>query len=259
MLAHKSIDNFFNSAIGTTFAEITTLPICLVKTNYQNSKTNSTTIRNTIQTIYKQGGIKAFFRASFPAISSQIVSTSSKFVFYKKFDSLKIDWSKIDLVNKMINGCMAGICSSVLTHPIEVAKIHNQMNLSIITEIKKQNIILLYRGYSKSFTKAAVGSSLFLPLFDFYNGKINNAFYAAICSAVTSTLIMHPFDYCKTRHISGLSWFSGFNPLPYYKGLSLSFARLVPHFVITMTTIDWIEKNGFSTSEFINSINITKL
>ena len=65
----------------------------------------------------------------------------------------------------MINGSLAGISSSVFTHPIEFIKIHKQMNKSIIGEIKIHGFGVLYRGYSKSFTKAAVGSSLFLPLF----------------------------------------------------------------------------------------------
>ena len=65
-----------------------------------------------------------------------------------------------------------------------------------------------------------------------------NAISASFMSAIISTTIMHPIDYLKTRHIYGLPLYSGFNPFNYYKGLALNLARIVPHFVITMTTID---------------------
>ena len=53
------MDHIISSIIGTTYAEIITLPICTVKTVYQNS--NNLRIRYIISNIYKKNGIQGFF------------------------------------------------------------------------------------------------------------------------------------------------------------------------------------------------------
>lgn len=250
----NSFDNFIKSAIATTIAEILTIPQCTIKTNYLNieklQNVNNKnpifySIPNVVKHIWKINGIGGFFKAGFYGIPSQIVSSSSKYIFYKKLDSYNIEYTRSEIINKIINGCFSGILSSVVTHPIEVAKINTQMNNSIFRLIKNNNLMVFYKGFSKSLIKSAIGSSLFLPLFDIYNQHIQNPSLSAFLSAITAGTIMHPFDFLKTRHIGGLDWFVGYNILNYYKGYTLSMMRLVPHFIIMMTTIDYLEKYTF--------------
>jgi hypothetical protein len=68
---------------ATFIAEIITLPICTIKTIYQNNNHLNTV--QTIQKIYSENKLKGFFNASKPAIISQIISTTSKYIFYKKY------------------------------------------------------------------------------------------------------------------------------------------------------------------------------
>jgi len=240
-----SLNNLINSSIATIFAELITIPICTVKTQYQNS--DSTSIINIIKKIYKENGIKIFFKSSGFSIFFQVVSTSSKFVIYRYLNTLNFNYVNSNFGNKIIDGAISGILSSILTHPIEFAKINTQMKQSVTDKIKNQGIKIIYKGYSKTIIKATIGSSLFFPFYDFFNTTINNPFYASFCSATLSTLILHPIDYIKTRNIFGLKWFNGFNPFVYYKGLSLSLARVVPHFMITMIVVDYLEKKSIST------------
>lgn len=79
----------------------------------------------TAKEIYRQNGLKTFYRASFPAITSQMFSTSSKFVFYRKLEDLQLPYT-----NKVTNGIIGGVASSLVTHPIDAIKIHLQMNKS---------------------------------------------------------------------------------------------------------------------------------
>ncbi|BCS82713.1 mitochondrial carrier-like protein [Cotonvirus japonicus] len=234
IMTHKS--NIINSAIATGIAEIATLPICTIKTNYQN--TNSISIYQTIKSLYINGGIKSFYRASPAAISSQIFSTSSKYFLYKYFESKNFKHS-----NKVLNGIMAGILTSLITHPIDTIKIHLQMNSSFKHQFKIDGLKLFYKGYSKTFGKTFISSCLFLPVYDKLNENLKNSFTASMLSAIISTTTMQPLDYLKTRHIYGLPLYQGFNPKIYYKGLSLNLMRVVPHFVIVMTTIDALNKN----------------
>lgn len=234
-MSNKSRGDIINSAISTAIAEIATLPICTIKTNYQN--TNSTSITQTVKDLHKKGGISAFYRASPASISSQVFSTSSKYFLYRYFERQNFKYS-----NKFFNGVASGILSSLITHPIDFIRIHMQMGKPIIPEIKTHGPGVFYRGYSKTFGKVFVGSAMFFPLYDYANSMFSNAFIASAFSAVISTTAMQPLDYLKTRHIYGKNMYHGFTIKPYFKGLSLNLARVVPHFIIVMTTIDYLGK-----------------
>lgn len=232
-------NNIINSSISTGIAEIATLPICTIKTNYQNIIPANVSIMKTIQTMYKKNGIKIFYSASIPAISSQILSTSSKFTIYKYLDT-----HNIITKNKLANGLIAGILSSLMTHPIDVFKIHWQMQKSVLYEISKNNLLILYRGYSKSFIKSSISCSIYFPLYETLGYYSQNKIINSVVSASIATLIIHPIDYLKTRHIVGLPLYNGFNPINYYRGLTLNMTRIVPHFVITMYCIEKLSNNN---------------
>jgi hypothetical protein len=238
IFSRENHKNIVDSAIATTIAEIITLPICTVKTNYQNGSFSS--IKTTIKTLYNQHGISVFYRASIPSIGSQVFSTTSKYVIYRNLEDNKY-------FNKFTNGLISGVISSIFTHPMDFIKIHKQMSSPLLPELIKSGPLLFYRGYSKTISKISVGSLLFFPLYDtfylyFNKGGINGALLASVSSAITSTLIIHPIDYLKTRHIYDQKLYQGINPYLYYKGLSLNLLRIVPHFTIVMTVIDFLRK-----------------
>lgn len=221
-------NNILTSAVATIVAELVTLPICTIKTNYQNSDLGL------VAEIKKlcASGIKSFYRASIPAVMSQILSTSTKYSLYREL-CCRSDW-------KILNGAISGVLSTLVTHPFDFIKIHWQMNKSATSVIKKEGVSVIYRGYSKSFSKALIGSSLFYPLYDWSKEITGNALSASFMSVVVSTTIMQPIDYLKNRHIYGNSLYSG-GVRQYFRGYSMALARIVPHFIITMMCIDTIE------------------
>ena len=127
----------------------------------------------------------------------------------------------------------AGLISSLATHPMDVARVHLQMGQSMPGRFK-----MYYRGYSKTFAKIAISSSLFFPLYDTFREHIRNPTLSAMASSTVATVLIHPVDYLKTRHMAGLSLYNGFNPITYYRGICLNLARIVPHFMITMSIIE---------------------
>lgn len=236
-----NLANLINSAVATMVAELATLPICTVKTNYQN--TSGFSILETIKKIYNKDGIIGFYRASLPTISSQVVSTSSKFMLYRWFEN-----SNLPYTNKIVNGVLAGITSTLFTHPLDYIKVHWQMNKPVFQDIKEHGLKVLYRGYSKTVSKVILSSSLFFPLYDTFASQLQRrgiehwAALSAFGAAFVATLIMHPIDYLKTRHIYGQTLYQGLNPKPYYKGLTLNLARVVPHFTIVMGLVEVLNK-----------------
>ena len=221
----------WTSLIATAVAEVATLPIYTLKTKFQNSPHGSGGILQVAREMYKTGGMRVFYAASVPSIAGQMISTSSKWTIYS--------WlSRQKNINTVLAGLISGITSSLLTHPLDFVRVHWQMKKPITTQIKAEGIAVLYRGYSKSFAKIAIGSVLFYPLTDFFKTRTENIIISSAASAIISTIIMHPIDYLKVRHIYNLSYYHGFEIKKYYKGLGLNLMRIVPHFVITMSIIN---------------------
>lgn len=228
--------DIFISSAATCVAEISTLPICIVKTRYQNSGLG---VREVIAKIYSQGGIRAFYRASAPSLFSQMLSSSTKYTFYRAMEK----HNNTHPGSSIVNGICAGVLSSLITHPVDFIKIHWQMGVRT-RDVIRTDPKLLYRGYSKSFSKVVVGGAVFYPIYDFVNAHVNSSAAAAFTSACVSTVVMHPLDYLKTRHIFGKKVWDGADPRVYYRGLSLNLARVVPHFTITMMVIEALREQS---------------
>nr|WIL03799.1 mitochondrial carrier-like protein [Cedratvirus plubellavi] len=225
------MEHVIASVVASSVAEIATLPICTIKTNLQNKSQRS--IPQVVKHIYDKHGIKGFYNSSLWAVSSQIFSTTTKYVFYRRLQE--------DVSNRFLAGGISGFLSSLLTHPLDVIKVHNQMHKSFSAQLYDLGPRIFYRGYSKTLIKSTLGSVFYLPLFDLFEERLHNPGLSSICSAVISCTLLQPIDYMKTRQIFGKEFFTGFSPLPYFRGLSLNLLRVVPHFYITMSLIKFIE------------------
>jgi hypothetical protein len=237
-------DKLFANSIGVIIAEIITLPICTIKTNYQTN--NYKSIKSTILDINKKYGPKGFYEAKFSAIASQTISTSSKFFFYNTIKNYRNTKSN-DLFNNAINGMTGGILGSIFSHPIDVIKIEQQRQKKfreIINNIKNDKLNYLYRGYSQSILKNLILYSSLYPIYDFYKTKIDNPLISAPLTTITITSYLQPIDYIKTNLMAGNKQIN-FNIKNLYKGTSLHLARSIPHFMITMYLTEYILNNFF--------------
>ena len=234
-MSHDIFKHLLANATGATIAELLTLPICTVKTNYQTRSFNSVT--NCVKSIYTTRGLYGFFSiASYPAVISQIASTCSKFTFYRFLQTYR-QTPKADILNNSINGALSGFLGSLLTHPIDVVKVHLQRNESIRPKWNTDligRVKFMYSGYTPTIGKNVALYALLLPCQDFYKSKVNNTLIAAIMTTVTVTTIIQPLDYLRVRGITKQGLFLGYNPLNYYKGFWLNLSRSIPHFFITI-------------------------
>ncbi len=215
------MENLVSSVIGTLTAEILTLPICTVKTVYQNS--NNLTVKQVIESIYNSRGYSGFIQAYTPAIISQIVSTSTKYYFYEVIKKNR-NTDKKDLLSNSINGLAGGIIGSLFSHPVDVWKNYLQRN----EKFNFNNYKLYYQGYSASIYKNAALYSCLFPIYDYYRTKFDSLYLATISTTLTVSCIVQPFDYYKTVKMAGKV------PTNFLRGFGLMIARSIPHFTITM-------------------------
>jgi len=227
------MEHFISSSIGSACAEMLTLPICTIKTIYQTQTVTKQTPLQIASNLYQTKGIKGFFQASFPAIISQVLSTSSKYYLYHAIkDYRKTEDSNI--ISNSINGGLGGLGGSLLSHPFDVWKNHLQRGQTL----SNFRIKTLYSGYSGTIAKNILLYSMLFPVYDFYKLHITNPLIASVFTSVTCSLVTQPLDYYKTVLMTGNKFAGWANP---YKGYSLMLSRTIPHFMISMTITDNIK------------------
>jgi len=243
---HMVFKDVIASSVGASIAEIITLPICTIKTNYQTNL-HYKGIFDCTKDIYSKHGILIFYNSSISAISSQMVSTASKYAFYE-FMKKQRRTQNDDFKNNVLNGIVSGVFSSIFVHPFDFVKVHSQQNKNIYCEYQKNGMLVFYRGYTKNAMKSVSSTMLLFPVYDFYKQKLEsmNINYiiplSATLTTITVTSILHPIDYLKNRHISGLSLYENWNPLTYYRGMHLNLMRAMPHFATTMILTEKIKR-----------------
>jgi hypothetical protein len=234
------MENIAASSIATLCAELSTIPICTVKTIYQTNL-NDKSLLQSASKLYKQRGIRGFYNASSYAFSSQIISTTSKYTFYNKIKEFRKTPGK-DLINNNVNGAIAGIFGSFFSHPFDVLKIHKQNGVDFKKEFKKQGPTIYYNGFKQGLSKNVCLSTVLFPIHDFYRMHYDSNIQCAVLTTLSVTSVIHPIDLLKTRSIAKQPLFLGFNPISYYRGVHLNLMRAIPHFTITIYTIDFIKK-----------------
>jgi hypothetical protein len=236
--------NLVTSALATAVAEIATLPICTIKTQYQNGNESKSVVA-TVKHLYEHGGIRSFYRASFPAISSQMFTTSCKYTMYRALQASNLRIGSNAYVNNVLHGCLSGVLSTLITHPMDAVKIHWQMGAAFGPVWRTIGWRVFYRGYTKSLGKVLVGSSTFLPIYDTFMSNTNHPLLSSVSSAAISGILMQPLDYLKTRQLYGNDLNRTQSRLGQikqcYRGVHLNLLRIVPHFGITMCTIEWLK------------------
>jgi len=240
------MEHIISSLIGTTCAEVLTLPICTVKTIYQTQTQSKAKPWQIVSELYQTQGIKGFFQASGPAFASQILSTSSKYYLYHTIKDLR-QTEPDDFISNSVNGALGGLAGSALSHPFDVWKNHIQRSSTLsfkeglLLDLVKSPVITirtLYSGYSGSIIKNLVLYSLLFPVYDFYKLNLPNHFFASIATTLTCSIFTQPVDYYKTVLMSGKKFDGWANP---YKGFGLMLSRSIPHFMISMGITDFIK------------------
>ncbi len=242
------MDYVISSSIGTLCAEIITLPLCTVKTNkiLCNDKSVSWHFKN----IYTHRGISGFYNASIPAVLSQVISTTSKFSFYRIIQRER-KTEKSDIINNMFNGASSGLVGGIMSHPFDVVRVMKQ-NCNIQNQNQKHfedkfKIKYVYRGYSMSALKSILLGAMIFPFYDFLNTKFNNMYIASIIAGLGTSCILYPIECMKIKKMAtGNKYGLGkLNLQNYYSGFCLHNARCVPHFLIFSIVTEKLKQNLF--------------
>lgn len=130
-LSTKLACGAFAGIVGTCII----YPLDFVKTRLQNSNLKSSQI---IQEIYRNNGIKGFYRGIFanligisPEKAIKLAVNDNVREYYA--NKLNVDESELPFKYGIIAGSTAGFCQVIVTNPMEMTKIQMQMNSKFST------------------------------------------------------------------------------------------------------------------------------
>jgi hypothetical protein len=248
--------NIMVSSVGAVTAELLTIPVCTIRTNYQTKIDNSLSTWGYIKNIYARGGIKSFYNASWASSCSQVGSLAIKYTAYENIKYIR-NKNKTEIKHEFLNNCVNSVASSwiasVFHHPFDVTKIHIQRGDKIMDQIKIDGWFkTLSAGYSKTLVRNTCVSIIF-PLHDMYKKLLtqydfestSKTILAPILTSATSTLTLYPLEYVRNRQMVGLSWRHGYDFKCYYRGVSLALVRNITHFSTFIITAEWIKHKLF--------------
>lgn len=237
--------DLLNSLGGGFFAEVFTAPMSTVKTLYQSQpRIGTVSTYKLITDRWNTMGIRGFYTGGTAGITRQMLSTATKYSFYKASKRYG-DHKDKQIWYNLVHGAVGGVCSSFFCQPADVCRNFLQRKEPILPAIRESPTVL-YRGFSFCLIRSILSSTLTFPVYDYYKtllGDDSNWQWAAKPgAAITATTIIHPIDLMMTRRMSKQPVFMGWNPIIYFRSISHNMIRTIPHFWIGMIAIEQLGK-----------------
>lgn len=240
-------NSFLIGLVAGSIGAFAVYPIDVVKTRMQNQiSTNKLYINgfDCWRQLWKQGGIKSFYRGCIPQMIGVAPEKAIKLFAYSTITANNPN----ELKYHVIGGLLAGTCQVMITSPYEMIKINLQMNNKLnYTELS--NFKKIYKGASACFVRDIPFSGIYFPLYWFLKEKENvNPFVAGTLAGAPSAFICTPADVIKTRmqtlqrqnidHISlrktAISIYKNEGIATFWKGGGWRVLRSSPQFGITL-------------------------
>lgn len=218
--------------LGSCIAEIATIPIYTIMTNYQTS--NKSIIQIT-KNIYQQKKIFGFYNSVGYSVLSRLLSSGIKYNLYQNLKQYR-NTQNSDLLNNMINSAISGCIGGIIVHPIDVCVNYTQ-RCEKITLSKK-----LFSGLTTTIFRNLLLYSLLFSMFDFVKHKTNNVYISCLTTTFITTSIMTPIEYIRSNIMTGTIKYNQIKIKNLYRGYYLNLTKNSMHFLITMVILEKIEE-----------------
>jgi hypothetical protein len=223
----------FNDFLCTLTASVTSsvivYPIDVLKTRYQlnNNKSLINHIREL--NIYK-------------GLSYHLLTYPTFWSIYLPIRELNIINTNHKVVDSVSNSILPSVVACLISNPFFVLKTRNQSghcNNTVLSIIKNEGYKSLLKGYVTTLT-SNVKLGIQLPMYDFFNKKLDSTVYASILSKVITSSVFYPFEYMRVLQRNTSSSHSMYSILyntpirQLYRGVCLYTLMTTPNFVMMM-------------------------
>ncbi len=235
---------FVNSYIASTAAITLCQPVEVTKVNYQIGRGS---IRDTLDAIYRRGGISGFYRGLCPNVAT-----------FPVFWSIFFHTNEYFGCKSFMTYYASGSISSAMTNPLFVIKTRMQLHdigaRAAIQQITNgPGYAGFYRGYSATlFNNLKLGIQF--PLYEYGIWTGVSVTTAAFGAKLISSSIMYPMDLIRTQqrcadaklsiidvikkiyHTGGVGGF--------YRGIVVYNCVSIPQFIVMMNVLQYIRRSS---------------
>mmetsp|Transcript_21584 Transcript_21584/g.43243 ORF Transcript_21584/g.43243 Transcript_21584/m.43243 type:complete len:291 (-) Transcript_21584:8-880(-) len=272
----------FAGGIGCGIAGFLTNPADVIKVrNQQFTDAKYHSFRTTSTTIFKEEGIRGFYKGAAASVLRECTYSSLRMGLYEPIKSQYAMFFHDDgnsPIVKWFSAFTSGAIGSAIFNPIDVVKVRFQSQLpnapppysslfnafhTIYTEMGLQG---LYIGTSATVTRAAfltsaqlgsydvIKNNIFVQMFGFDKEANTTHFSASIIASVITTTAANPADVVKTRVMNDPNATIGgpskhlmhiwkMNGVSgFMKGWTASYLRIGPHTVISLVLIEKVRQ-----------------
>lgn len=191
-------NTFLTGLVAGSIGAFAVYPIDVVKTQMQNQTSTNKLYSNGFdcwRQLWKQGGIKPFYRGCIPQMIGVAPEKAIKLVAY----TFVSENNPNELKSHIAGGLLAGTCQVMVTSPYEMIKINLQMN-NKINYVELLNLKKIYTGASACFLRDIPFSGIYFPLYWHLKEKENlNPFFAGTLAGAPAAFACTPADVIKTR------------------------------------------------------------
>lgn len=248
-------NTFLKGLLAGATGAFAVYPIDVVKTHMQNqNKLVDRLYKNGFDCwnkLWKQGGIKSFYRGSFAQLLGVGPEKAVKLFAYSYVTEKHND----ELKYHLFGGLLAGTCQVFITSPYEMIKINLQMNKNINYK-ELLNRKKLYTGASACFLRDIPFSGIYFPTYWYLKEKHElNPFIAGTIAGAPAAFLCTPADVIKTRmqtlrqqNISSPKFIPTIKTIynnegfvAFWKGAGWRVIRSSPQFGVTLLVFEYIK------------------
>tara|TARA_Y100000782_G_scaffold115607_1_gene161510 strand:+ start:30952 stop:31710 length:759 start_codon:yes stop_codon:yes gene_type:complete len=194
------IHSYVAGLVGGVTGILGSHPIDTIKVIHQDS---SSTLVNTIKSIYNKNGFRGFYRGMVSPLFGIGIEKAIVFGTYSNARNMNI--FKNDYGNIFFGGVIAGLFCTTVVIPVEKIKIRKQKGgeSNIANIIRREGIFNLYRGWSATLFRDTPGYGIYFMTYEYLkkNTQIMTPFHTATygaCAGGVSWLFIYPSDPIKT-------------------------------------------------------------
>ena len=275
---NKNMISSIITAIGTKtiVSPITRIKVLQQIQTFHSSNHYSNPL-SSIKYIYRNEGVKGFYKGNFLNITKSVPNYMLKFPLNDIYINTILQNSEYKTVkelpfNELLKaGFFTGIVQTSCAYPLDLIRTRliqdanmNNQQLSIINSIvkfiKSEGITSLYKGFTPAILTTPLYIGLQLSSYQYIKNQdsfISNSFIAGGMAGIISQSIMYPGDTIK-RHmqINGMNNKTKYKTVRgcikelykthgiggFYKGILLNSIKSVPEIAIKFTIYDYIKQ-----------------
>eukprot|EP01080_Neovahlkampfia_damariscottae_P003538 gene3538-6273_t len=209
----KFSTHLLSGAFSGGFVSVLTQPFDVVKTNMIGSSENQISGKRTntiqqIKLIYKQSGIKGFWKGTIPTIYRVVPGAGIYYSMIHYFSMQKKKYkNEMNFLDNFSIGFFSRFIATFILSPVTLIKTRFEFypsNIGFVETLKSiwrvEGLRGLWRGVTPSILRDAPYSGiLFSEKLNLHVDSVYNQLISSSIAAILSTSLTHPFDVIRTK------------------------------------------------------------